>query len=168
MSCFEKWSVWITSFAVLATGVVYGWMKYFMTPLEPWAVINHPLQPWVLKAHIVTAPLLVFSVGLITMRHIWQHYKCRIPLGRRSGIVTALMMAPMVISGYLIQAITHETWLQAMAVSHIGFGLIYGLGLALHQLFVWKRPGNRTSQLPQLKGTPEQVRVPERAGVGGA
>ncbi len=70
MSPFEKWSVWISSCVVFITGVIYGWMKYFMQPLDPWAVINHPLQPWVLKAHIIAAPLLIFSLGLITLRHV--------------------------------------------------------------------------------------------------
>lgn len=143
MNCFERWSVWGTSIAVLVTGVVYGWMKYFMEPLDPFAAINHPLQPWVLKAHILTAPLLIFAVGMITLRHIWQHYRCRVPLGRRTGIMTGLVIIPMILTGYLIQAITHQGWLTAMAVSHVAFGLIYGLGLALHQVFVHRKKRKR-------------------------
>jgi hypothetical protein len=39
----------------------------------------------------------------------------------------------MILSGYLIQALTEEGWLKAMAIAHIGLGLIYGLGLLAHQ-----------------------------------
>jgi hypothetical protein len=39
----------------------------------------------------------------------------------------------MVLSGYLIQALTDEGWLKAMAVSHIGLGIVYGVALLAHQ-----------------------------------
>lgn len=166
MNCFERWSVWGTSIAVLVTGIVYGWMKYFMEPLDPWAAINHPLQPWVLKAHILTAPLLIFAIGMITIRHVWQHYRCRVPLGRRTGIVTALVTLPMILTGYLIQAITDQGWLTAMAISHIGFGLIYGAGLAFHQIVVHrKNRRNRARSTQRLPLRQAQAADPERAGV---
>jgi hypothetical protein len=71
---YQKWLVWTTSFLTGATGVVYWWMTDLMQPLDEFAVINHPLQPWVLKAHIVAAPLMVFAVGLIAADHIWKQY----------------------------------------------------------------------------------------------
>jgi hypothetical protein len=40
----------------------------------------------------------------------------------------------MIASGYLIQTITNQGWLRAMALSHIGLGLLYGVGLLAHQL----------------------------------
>jgi hypothetical protein len=100
---------------------------------DPFAVVNHPWQPLVLKAHILVAPLLVFSIGLVTLRHVWRHLRSRMPEGRRSGLLTVVVLGPMIVSGYLIQAITHEGLLKAMAVSHIGLGLVYGLGLLAHQ-----------------------------------
>lgn len=136
MTRFEKWSVWLTSVGTAVTGFIYLWMKYFLTPTEPWAVVNHPWQPWVLKAHIVVAPLLVFAIGLITMRHIWRHFRTGMRRGRRSGLTTALVTGPMVATGYLIQVFTGEGWVKAMALSHIAVGVIYALGLVLHQAMI--------------------------------
>jgi hypothetical protein len=130
---FERWSVWTTSLVTIATGLVYLWMKYLLETDDPLAVVNHPWQPFVLKLHIVVAPLLTFSIGVVTLRHVWRHLKAKMQEGRRSGLRTALALGPMIVTGYLIQVITHESWLNAMAISHIGLGLLYGLALLAHQ-----------------------------------
>jgi hypothetical protein len=130
---FERWSVWSTSVATFATGVIYLWMKYLLVSDDPLAVANHPLQGVVLKAHILVAPLLIFSIGLVTLRHVWRHLRAKMPEGRRSGLLTVVVLGPMIVSGYLIQTITHQGWLKAMAFSHIGLGMLYGVGLLAHQ-----------------------------------
>lgn len=138
---FEKWSVISTSAATAVTGIGYFALKYLAEPSEPWAVVNNPLQPWLLKAHILVAPLLVFAVGLITVRHIWQHLQRKIRLGRRSGLLGAIVFAPMVLSGYLIQSLTAEPWLQAVAWGHIGSSVLFSAGIAVHVMVAARRPG---------------------------
>jgi hypothetical protein len=133
LSPFERWAVWVTSAATFVTGAVYVWLKYLLVSDDPFAVVNHPLQPVVLKAHILVAPLLVFSLGMVALRHVWRHLQSGMREGRRSGLVTVLVLAPMILSGYLIQAVTQEGWLKAMAISHIALGVIYGVGLLAHQ-----------------------------------
>jgi hypothetical protein len=139
MTRFERWAVWSTSILTALTGVVYPWMKYFVVNDDPFAVVNHPLQPAVLKAHILVAPLLTFAIGLVAVRHIWRHIQARVLRGRRSGLATAFMVAPMILTGYVVQAVTGEGLLRAMALSHIGFGVIYALGLVAHG-FVMRSP----------------------------
>jgi hypothetical protein len=136
MTAFERWSVWSTSVATLVTGTIYLWMKYLMASEDPLAVVNHPWQPYILKLHILVAPLLIFSIGVVALRHVWRHLKGKTRAGRRSGYITVVVLGPMIMTGYLIQAITHRGWLQAMAIAHIGTGLIYGLALLAHQLAV--------------------------------
>jgi len=133
VSAFERWAVWTTSVATFMTGSIYLWLKYLLMNDDPLAVVNHPWQPAVLKAHILVAPLLVFSIGLVAVRHVWRHLQSGMQEGRRSGVLTVVVLSPMVFSGYLIQALTEEGWLKAMAISHIGLGLLYGVGLLAHQ-----------------------------------
>ena len=133
MSRFERWAVWSTSVATFVTGVVYLWMKYLLVSADPYAVVNHPWQPLVLKLHILVSPLLVFSIGLVALRHVWRHLRSATREGRRTGMVTLFTFGPMILTGYLIQAITHESLLRAMALSHIGLGLLYGVVLLMHQ-----------------------------------
>jgi hypothetical protein len=130
---FERWAVWSTSVATFVTGVVFLWMKYLLVSDDPYAIVNHPWQPAVLKLHILVSPLLVFSVGLIALRHVWRHVQSGMREGRRTGMITLVALGPMILTGYLIQAVTQESLLRAMALSHIGLGLLYGLVLLLHQ-----------------------------------
>lgn len=132
MNRFQRWLVWASSVLTALTGLVYWWMKNRMEPVDPWAAINHPLQPWVLKAHILVAPVMVFAVGLIAAEHVWKHYRLGVKAGRRSGLMAMWVFIPMVATGYLIQAVTHVALLEALVWVHLGTGLVYSLGLAAH------------------------------------
>ena len=143
MNRFEKWMLW-TSFVLTAvTGTGLLWTKYFMYTNDPWAVINHPFQPWLLKAHIVSAPALVFALGLISSKHVWQHFKTRVPAGRRTGIATFVMGTLMILSGYLIQVVTQVTPLKVLAISHIALGFVFLVGFVAHQALVASRAPQR-------------------------
>lgn len=143
MSPFRKWLVWSSSAVTAATGVVYWWMDRFLEPVGEWAVINHPLQPWVLKAHIVAAPVLVFAIGLIAADHVWKHFVRKVRKARRSGLLTGAVLVPMILSGYLIQVVTAVTPLEAIAWVHIGTGLVYAIGTAAHAVGVRTRSASR-------------------------
>jgi hypothetical protein len=136
MSPFERWSVWLTSLVTAATGIVLLWMKYFLEPGDQWSVINHPWEPLVLKLHILSAPLLVFALGLITLRHVWEHVRLGVGRGRRSGYTLAVAAIVMVVTGYLIQVVTQEGWLRLVALIHIGVGLAYVAWLSVHRVLV--------------------------------
>lgn len=180
MSRFEKWNLWISSLVVGASGVALLWTKYFVQADDPWAVINHPWQPWFLKAHIISAPFLLFALGLVTRRHIWWHYRTGVRQGRRSGSSTALLTGPLVLTGYLIQIVTRSEWLELLAVSHIVFGFAYLLCFGLHQ-WVFARDGGKQRSYPvppppadpaaaratELRADPQPVPHSEPARVGG-
>lgn len=139
MSAFQKWLVLSSAVLTTVTGVVYWWMQHMLDPVDPWAVINHPLQPLVLKLHIVAAPVLVFGLGTIALDHVWKHLRTSIRLGRRSGVTAMAVVLPMVASGYLIQAVTDTTLLRAMVWIHLGTGGVFAVGLALHQAVISRR-----------------------------
>ncbi|MEQ8329867.1 MAG: hypothetical protein RH859_05310 [Longimicrobiales bacterium] len=159
MNPFQKWLLLGSSIATAVTGVVYWWMQHMLTPVDEWAVINHPLQPLVLKLHIVVAPVLVFAVGLVAADHIWKHLRGRVRPGRNSGVTSLVALAPMVLSGYLIQAVTHATVLAVLVWLHVGTGVLYAVALAVHvEVFRRRRlrrrqPGDAPVRTPE-RGTP--------------
>jgi hypothetical protein len=132
MSSFQKWLLWASSALTGATGLIYWWMTDWMQPLDEFAVINHPLQPLILKAHIVAAPALVFAVGLITVGHIWKQYKRPVSSGRSSGLLSMWVLGPLIMTGYSIQVVTHVGWLEALAWAHLATGGLYLVGLFAH------------------------------------
>ena len=142
--------MWVTSAGTAITGLGFFWTKYLLEPSEPWAVINHPLQPWLLKAHLLFAPGLVFAVGLITTRHIWRHFRSGTRAGRRSGIGAGLTVGPMILSGYLIQTVVHEEWLRIVAWLHIVTSVVYTLALLFHQPIARRPDGVRPTRRRRL------------------
>lgn len=134
MNRFERWSVWVSAVLVTVSGAGLLWAKYFVYNDDPWSLINHPLQPWFLKAHILTAPLLIAALGQIAIRHVWRHFRSAIACGRHSGLITAAVSVPLILSGYLIQVITDEAWLAILAFAHIGTGGLFAVGLVIHSL----------------------------------
>jgi hypothetical protein len=134
VTAVERWLLWASAAVTTGTGLVYLWMKYLLTGSDPYTVVNHPLQPLVLKLHILAAPVLVFALGVFTVRHIWPQVVSRRPVARRSGLTTMLVAGPMVLTGYLVQALTNEGWLRAVAWGHIATGLLFALGVVLHRI----------------------------------
>ena len=143
MNLFERILLWGSSLLVGVSGILYALMKYLMTTDSPYAVVNHPLQSLVLKIHIVSAPLLVFAIGVVFMRHIWDQWRSGLPRGRVSGLWTLLTLVPMAFSGYLIQSVTHDGWLLALIVVHVVTGGAYLVGFIAHQvainLWLWRK-----------------------------
>ena len=54
MTRFQRWFLYGSTIATAVSGITYFAMKHFLEPSDPWAVINHPLEPWALKAHILS------------------------------------------------------------------------------------------------------------------
>jgi hypothetical protein len=147
LNSFEKWSIWVTSALVFITGSIYLVMKYWLPAPDAFSVIHHPLQPLFLKLHILTAPLLVFAFGSIALRHVWRHYSIGTREGRVSGVATAILLIPMVLTGYLIQAITGESALRAIALTHMVTGVGYGVVILGHQIMVHRRGRSLRDQI---------------------
>lgn len=167
MTRFERGFVWGSTAVVATTGIVYAVMKHLMSPVDEFAVVNHPLQPLMLKLHIVSAPFLVFAIGLITMRHIWPHLRSGVKYARRSGITAALVVVPMVLTGYLIQAVTHVPLLTALAWSHLGLGALFTLAALGHTVATRRRRAYRPETLA-LSRSPRVPRNPPASAGGTA
>ena len=114
------------------TGIVYGYMRYFMKPADEWAVVNHPWQPHVQHLHVLVAPLLVFACGLIWSRHVAGNLKGNGTRGRRTGPGLLLALVPMVASGYLIQTTVTETWRQVWVVTHVVSSVTWIVAFSAH------------------------------------
>jgi hypothetical protein len=129
---FQRWFLYGSTVAATVSGVAYFWMNRFLEPADPWAAVNHPLEPWALKAHILTAPLMLFAVGLVTTQHIVRNLRSSLPTGRRSGLMTAMVFGPLVLTGYLIQTITAPVVANVLGWIHLSLGVTCAAALALH------------------------------------
>ena len=144
----EAWSLHVSNILVAGTGAVYAWMRYLAEPTDPYAVVNHPLQPLVQHLHILVAPLLVFAAGMIYRRHVWARVRSGFKPRRRMGLALALTLVPMVASGYLLQTTTDPVWNRLWVWIHVTTSGLWVLGYGAHLI----------SPRPRVPDNQERVR----------
>ena len=66
------------------TGIVFAVMKYFLRSEDEFAVVNHPLQPWMLSTHVVVAPLALFVLGWTFSNHMLPKKRFGDDTGRKA------------------------------------------------------------------------------------
>ncbi len=134
MTRTEKVLVHGSTWVVAGSGFAYGWMKYFLRHDDPYSAVNHPWQPTALAWHVVAAPLLVFAVGLIAREHILSRIQEEgdPPRTRRSGLLAALLVLPMVLSGYGLQVTSEPAVRSALVAIHLTTGVPFFLIYVVH------------------------------------
>lgn len=114
------------------TGIVFAVMKYFMQSDDEFAVANHPMQPYMLAAHVVVAPAVLFLLGWAFSNHMLPKYRFGDGSNRKTGIAQMALIVPMSLSAYLLQIATNETVRQAMAVAHWITSGLFVIGYLVH------------------------------------
>ena len=138
MKRWERWTFNTLAAAVSVTGFLFFWMKYFVAPADPFAVVNHPLQALMLSLHIFASPFFILIFGIILNSHVMKKLKAtRLP-NRRSGYTSLGTFALMVFSGYLLQVVSNEQWLEAMVAVHVASGAVFSLVYAGHLIISYK------------------------------
>jgi hypothetical protein len=136
----------IANVAVAGTGLVYAWMRYAVAPTDEWAVVNHPLQPFVQHLHVLAAPLLVFAVGLIWSGHV----VAKLHNGRRNraaGLGLMALFLPMAASGYLLQVAVDEQWRDRWIWVHVATSLAWTATFVIHQVRAWFSRSRNQSEI---------------------
>lgn len=120
------------SLGVAVTGFAYLWMKYFIEPQDPFALVNHPWQITMLNFHVIASPLLILVFGIVFNSHVMKKLRAaRLP-NRRSGYLSLATFAVMLFSGYLLQVTISEAWLRALVVVHVASGAVFTLSYGAH------------------------------------
>ena len=117
---------------VALTGLGYAWTAYFARSEDPFALVNHPLQPWFQHAHVLVAPLLVFAGGAMVHGHATAKLRHSERTRRMSGWSLLALLAPMVFSGYLLQTATDESWRRVSLWVHWITAALWIIGSVAH------------------------------------
>lgn len=145
----QKWLLGSLSACVGVTGLVYLWMKYFMQTTDPFAVVNHPWQPYVLYAHLLSAPALILVFGMVWTSHVRDKLADGKRYSRRSGLASLWSFTAMAASGYLLQVVTGESLQRALVVGHVASGCAFLAMYGAH-LFIAARHQIRARRRAQL------------------
>ncbi|MPZ19483.1 MAG: hypothetical protein GEV06_16425 [Luteitalea sp.] len=149
MPAWERRSLHVLTVLVTLTGVVYLWMKYAMATDDPFAVVNHPLQPLVLAAHILASPALLLVFGLVLQSHVlWQIRTGGTP-NRKSGYVMLSSFGAMALSGYLLQVVTAPAILETMIAVHVIAGVLFAVAYLVHLIISARLTRERRTAVPR-------------------
>ncbi len=132
MTWWERWGFNAFHAVVLATGVVYFYMKYGMTTDDPFAIVNHPWQSAMLSLHVVAAPLFVAFFGMLFRSHSFGKLRSRNTANRRTGWTALLGFSAMAFSGYLIQAVSTPGLITFFIWTHVAASAVFVVGYGIH------------------------------------
>lgn len=138
MKALERRGFFVLHIVVAVTGFAYLYMKYFVTSDDPFAVVNHPLEPFALSAHIVAAPVFVLFFGMILRTHTLPKLRGASRTNRRTGWVSLASFAAMSVSGYLLQTTVTPWLVRTWFWTHIVAALIFVTGYGIHFGIGWR------------------------------
>ena len=92
-----------TNYTVSIVGIAYWLIKTYATRQTEFGPTSHPVQPYFQYAHILTVPLLVFTIGVIFHTHIYLKIKSNETANWLSGYSLIITFIIMTMSGYFLQ-----------------------------------------------------------------
>jgi hypothetical protein len=131
----KRWEAWWNHAALAAislTGLVYGVFKYWVPSPDPDSRAGHPMQPGLMKAHLLIAPFAVFGIGLLLRRHAFVKLRRGETSGKSTGLAMLWIFLPLVVTGYLIQAFVEPGAVHATGYAHAALGAVVALAYAFH------------------------------------
>jgi hypothetical protein len=117
MNRFERWCLHLAALATAGTGLMDGLLRWFGERPGEFGPEVHPWLGTAQHLHVLVAPILVFTLGMMVRGHLWSRLQSGAE-GRRTGLGAAILIAPMVISGVGIQVVTSPVWRSGMAWTH--------------------------------------------------
>ena len=155
----KPWERWLFRLAILLatlTGGLYGWTKFFGERLGEFGPEPHPWQGTLQHLHVLLVPPLVFMAGWMVRGHGLASAIEGKRARRLSGLALLIFIAPMVLSGYLLQTSVAPVWQKLWSWSHMGFAGLFGLGTVLHMVTRktarGELPENGRSSVSDLEG----------------
>ena len=138
MKWWEQWAFNALHGLVTVTGLGYFYMKYLVTAVDPFAVINHPWQPAMLSLHLLAAPFFIAFFGMLFRSHTLKKLTSPNAGNRRSGWTSLLTFSAMALSGYLLQVASTPALVTVMVWVHVATSVIFVAGYSLHLLISWR------------------------------
>ncbi len=138
MKWWEQWAFNLFHGIVAVTGIVYLYMRYVMTAIDPFAVINHPWQPAMLSLHVVAAPIFIAFFGMLFRSHTLRKLLSPDAGNRRTGWMSLISFSTMALTGYLLQVASSPTGLSVLVWAHVSTSLVFVAGYSVHLVIAWR------------------------------
>ena len=146
MKWWERWAFNTFHGVVAVTGSVYFVMKYLMATDDPFAVVNHPWEPAMLKVHILAAPVFVALFGMLFRSHVYRKVRTNRRPMRTSGWVSIIGFGVMALSGYVVSVAAASDAAGLFIWIHITSSVTFAVGYTIHIVLGLDSPLRRRRQ----------------------
>lgn len=151
MSRLERWSLHVSALLTGATGLLYGWLRYFGQSAGEFGPEPQAIQGLLQHLHVLAAPLLTFALGMVVRGHLLPMWRSGRTVGRISGLFVALVLTPMIFCGYAVQVATGLGWRTVFAWGHGLTSLLFLSAYFVHLIRTWsaaRTEGDRDLDAP--------------------
>lgn len=139
MTPMERWSLHLAALVTAGTGALEGYLRWFGLRMGEFGPEAHPWLGAAQHAHVLAAPMLVFTLGMILRGHFSPMLQRGAREGRTSGLALALVILPMVAGGYLVQVVVDPLWRSVFAWVHGVASLTFLAAYFGHAIRGWKK-----------------------------
>ena len=155
MTPLERWSLHLAALCTAGSGLLEGWLKAYGERMGEFGPEVHPWLGTAQHLHVLVAPILVFTLGMMVRGNLWPRLRGGTE-GRLTGLSVALLIAPMVFSGYGLQISVHPLWRGVLGWTHGISATVFLLAYFGHLAFRgWRKEGRAVAgRVVGLTGQP--------------
>jgi len=115
------------------SGVLWLWFHYYVRVEGDFGPTLHPLEPWWLRVHGISAAAFLIGFGSVLPGHVRRAWNAA--RNRLTGTVFFAVMVTLILTGYLLYYVGSESTRELMSLFHWSIGLAFPLLTLLH---VWR------------------------------
>lgn len=136
---YSFWSLLVMSFL---SGIIFLYFRDIYITKELFTLINHSMQPVMLKVHIIVSSIVVFFLGAIFAIHAVPYF-LKSKKRRILGIMLMLFALTMSLTGYILQVLSDPSFLSLLGWIHLALGVLFVVLLPIHQFNLFGRGENK-------------------------
>jgi hypothetical protein len=131
---------------LVLSGALWLWFHYFVRIEGDFGPTLHPLEPWWLRVHGISAAAFLIGFGTVLPGHVRRAWSAA--RNRVTGVIFFSVMLTLTVTGYLLYYVGDEAIRAAMSLVHWVVGLALPLLAVLH---VWRGRVWRRLKLEQAQ-----------------
>ncbi len=131
---------------LVLSGALWLWFHYFVRIEGDFGPTLHPLEPWWLRVHGISAAAFLIGFGTVLPGHVRRAWSAA--RNRVTGVIFFSVMLTLTVTGYLLYYVGDEAVRAVMSLVHWVVGLALPLLAVLH---VWRGRVWRRLKLEQAR-----------------
>lgn len=157
------WQIWLLTLSgggLWLSGSAWLLLHYYGQTEGEFGPQMNPLEPDMLTVHGFMLIPVLLGIGGMFVAHIphgWSHRHQRI-----AGVVLGVVLAVLIVSGYLLYYLGDEDWRSWASLGHWGLGLLLPLAFVWHYINGQKARRRPTRRPPNGQSGRQEIR--EQAG----